>query len=89
MTADPTFEGVIACIRAAARHTLPEVIQREHAFVTELGFDSMSIARLALALEDRFHQALPLDEWIAEASDPRELTVASLCDYVAAARRGM
>lgn len=87
MTADPTIIGVIACIRTAARHPLPEVILEHHAFVTELGFDSMSIARLALALEDRFQQALPLDEWIAEASDPRELTVASLCDYVAASRR--
>ncbi len=82
MSADPVFEGVSACIRAAARHPLPDVLRREHAFVTDLGFDSMSIARLALALEDRFQQALTLDEWIREVQNPGELTVASLCAYV-------
>ena len=86
MITDPVLTDVTACIRASARHPLPEVIEPDHGFVTDLGFDSMSIARLALALEDCFNQALPIDEWIAEAGDPRELTVASLCSYVTSAR---
>lgn len=83
---DPVLDGVIVCVRAAARHPLPEPIRREHSFIVDLGFDSMGIARLALALEDRFDQTILLDEWIGQATDPAALTVASLCDYVAEAR---
>lgn len=86
MTTEPVFDGVIACVRAAARHSLPGAIQLDHSFVTDLGFDSMGIARLALALEDEFDQTILLDEWIGQATDPSALTVESLCDYVAAAR---
>lgn len=79
---DSTFDLVVLSIRAAARHPLPASISRDDSFILDLGFDSMSIARLALALEDQFHQPILLDEWIAQEADPAALNVNSLCRYL-------
>jgi acyl carrier protein len=79
---DPNFDLVVASIRAAARHPLPAIIAGNDSFILNLGFDSMSIARLALALEDQFHQPILLDDWIAQGADPAALTVDSLCRYI-------
>lgn len=79
---DPIFEGVVASIRAAARHALPVTIEPGHSFILDLGFDSLAIARLALSLEDRFRQPFLLDDWIADESDPAALDVDSLCRYL-------
>ena len=81
---DSTLHAVVAATRAACKLPLPEVISRGHCFITDLGFDSLSIARLALELEDRVQQPVLLDDWIASEPDPSALTVGSLCDYVAA-----
>ncbi len=81
---DSILHAVVAATRAACKLPLPEVISRGHCFVTDLGFDSMSIARLALELEDRVQQPVLLDDWIASEPDPSALTVGSLCNYVAA-----
>jgi acyl carrier protein len=86
MSTDSVLEGLIECIRASARHPLPSVLRRDHSFVLDLGFDSMSIARLALEVEDRFQQTILFDEWIAQEADPASLTIDSLCRYVAGAR---
>ncbi|HZI13898.1 MAG TPA: phosphopantetheine-binding protein [Myxococcus sp.] len=80
---ESVLPAVIEAMRAACKLTLPEQITPEHGFVTDLGFDSMSIARLALELEDRVQQAVLLDDWIASEPDPTALTVGSLCNYVA------
>jgi acyl carrier protein len=74
--------GVVAAIRAVARERAPARIEPEHSFVTDLGFDSMAIVVLGLALEDRFDRPVMLDEWIGRCEDPTELTVASLCSYL-------
>ena len=79
---DPLFERVVASIRAAARHPLPAEITGDRSFILDLGFDSMSIARLALALEDRLDQPVLLDDWIAGEADPAALNVDSLCRYL-------
>lgn len=76
------FPQVVAAVRAAARHRLPEKILPDHGFVTDLGFDSMSIALLALSLEDELGRAVLLDDWIATHTDPQSMTVESLCNYV-------
>ena len=75
-------EGVVAAIRSVARERAPARIEPEHSFVTDLGFDSMRIVVLGLALEDRFERAVLLDEWIARCNDPADLTVASLCEWL-------
>ena len=54
----------------------------EHRLVDDLGFDSTSIATLTIALEDEFQDVLLLNDWIASAHDPSELTVRSLVDYL-------
>jgi acyl carrier protein len=82
MSDDLLFQGVLASIRSASRHELPASILPEHSFVLDLGFDSLAIARLALALEDTFAQPVLLDEWLAIEDDPGALTVASLCGYI-------
>jgi acyl carrier protein len=82
MLTDPTLERVVAAIRASVRHPLPAHIERSHSFIFDLGFDSMSIARLALALEDAFHQPILLDDWLAQKADPAALDVDSLCRYL-------
>ena len=79
---DAIMPGVVAAIRAAAKGALPEHVRAEHSFLLDLGFDSMSIAVLGLALEDQFDRAVLLDGWIAQHSEPAQLTVGSLCDYL-------
>ena len=74
--------GVVAAIHAVARERAPARIEPGHSFVTDLGFDSMGIVVLGLALEDRFGRPVMLDEWIGRCEDPTELTVASLCSYL-------
>ena len=74
--------GVVAAIRAVKKEHAPARIEPDHSFVTDLGFDSMGIVVLGLALEDRFDRPVMLDEWIGRCEDPTELTVASLCSYL-------
>jgi acyl carrier protein len=81
-TTGSVFAGVVAAVRSTAKGQLPQSVEPHHCFLTDLGFDSMSIALLALALEDQFESAILLDGWIAQCSDPATLTVQSLCDYV-------
>ena len=75
---------VVAAIRAASKAPLPAHIEPHHSFVLDLGFDSMSMAFLGLALEDQFNCVVLLDSWIGQHSEPAALTVASLCDYLQA-----
>ena len=76
------MQGVLAAVRATAKGALPADIQAHHSFLLDLGFDSMSIAVLGLALEDQFHRAILLDGWIAQHTEPSELTIGSLCTYL-------
>ena len=57
-------------------------IQDSDSLVAQLGYDSLRMASLAIALEDEFGRPLLLAEWIARAADPEQLTVASLCEYI-------
>jgi acyl carrier protein len=79
---DLAFAGVVAAIRKTLKGPAPPRIELHHSFVQDLGFDSMSIALLGLALEDQFGRAILLDGWIAQHSHPASLTVQSLCAYV-------
>lgn len=57
-------------------------IQREDSLVLTLGFDSLRIATLAIALEEELDRPILLNDWIAGCTDPTTLTVGSLCDFV-------
>jgi acyl carrier protein len=81
-TRDFVLKGVSKAIRAGAKGPMPEQIELGQRFINDLGFDSMSIALLALALEDEFDRPILLHDWIARHTDPTSLTVASLCAYL-------
>jgi acyl carrier protein len=57
-------------------------VQPHHRLVDDLGIDSMHVASLTIALEDEFDDVLLLSDWIAGASNPSELTVGSLVEYL-------
>lgn len=57
-------------------------LKDSHRFLTDLGFDSLRMVSLSLALENEFGRPLLLNEWLGGASDVTALTVGSLCEYV-------
>ena len=50
--------------------------------VDDLGFDSLRMATLSVALEEEFDAAILLNDWIGGADDPSSLTVKSLVDHL-------
>jgi acyl carrier protein len=78
-------EVVFAKVCAALANVLEDsrlsVRPQDH-LVDDLGFDSVNVASLTIALEDEFADVLLLNDWIASASNPSELTVDSLVDYL-------
>jgi acyl carrier protein len=76
---------VLERVRSALRSVLEDksiVVQAEHHLVDDLGLDSANVASLTIALEDEFNEILLLNDWIAGASSPSDLTVDSLVDYL-------
>ncbi len=51
-------------------------------FVAKLGFNSLRMVSLSLALEDEFNRPLLLNDWISRCDDPQLLTISSLCEYI-------
>ena len=82
---DPERARILAKVRAALVSVIEDEsvdVAPQHHLVDDLGFDSASIATLTIALEDEFDDVLLLNDWIANAHNPSELTVASLVDYL-------
>lgn len=77
-----SLAGVVDSIRASARLALPERIEAHHRFVDDLGYDSLGLVTLSVALEDRFGVPILLDGWIGSASSPSGLTVGSLAAWI-------
>lgn len=73
---------VSAAIRRAARVPLPEVLNESHSFISNLGFDSMTMALLSLGLEEEFGFPIMLDGWLRSQPDPEALTIGALCDFL-------
>jgi acyl carrier protein len=73
---------VIDAIRASARHPLPTRIEPSHRVVDDLGYDSLGIVNLSVALEDRLGHPILLDGWIGAAIGPSSLTVGSLAQWI-------
>ena len=73
---------VNAALRAAARNELPAELSEGASLVFDLGFDSLAMTRLGLALEEQFGYAILLDAWISSESDPAALTIGSLCEFL-------
>jgi len=71
-------------VMAAIRHVDDGIrgIQAVDSLVLHLGFDSLKMTLLGLALETEFGRAIALDGWISSHPDPNELTVGSLCTFL-------
>jgi len=82
LTSEYIERSVISAIRKTAKNALPSVITGDHAFVSDLDFDSMSISMLGLALEDEFDCAILMSGWVERHSQTTSLTVRSLCEYL-------
>ena len=76
------MKEVLAALDVAARGGLPAPIEPGDSLVLHLGFDSMKMSLLSLALESELGCPVVLDEWIAAHNDPKELTVGSLCRFL-------
>jgi acyl carrier protein len=76
------MKEVLAALDVAARGGLPAPIEPGHSLVLHLGFDSMKMSLLSLALESEIGCPIVLDEWIGSHNDPKDLTVASLCRFL-------
>lgn len=72
---------VCAALRSVLDDAAAEIEPRDR-LVDDLGFDSVNVASLTIALEDQFDDVLLLNDWIAAANSPSDLTVDSLVDYV-------
>jgi acyl carrier protein len=71
-------------VRKAIVDSAPQAheFSERYSFVSNLGYDSLRVATLAVALERHFGRVILLNEWISGIGDPNELTVGSLIDYV-------
>ncbi len=77
------LSAVIDAIRSSARHAMPTRIEPQHRIVDDLGYDSLGIVNLSVALEDRLGRPILLDGWIGSAASPSGLTVGSLAQWIA------
>ncbi|HEY8208273.1 MAG TPA: phosphopantetheine-binding protein [Myxococcaceae bacterium] len=76
------MERVVRAVRdSAPRPVEPEP---DHRLVDDLGFDSLRMASLAIALETELGQPVLLNDWIASAPSLSDLTVQSLASHMAA-----
>jgi acyl carrier protein len=75
---------VLIKVYSAVRQVIPRKMELEerHSFVSDLSFDSLRMATLSVALEGEFDCALLLNDWIAGAHNPTDLSIRSLTDYL-------
>jgi len=76
------MEKVVRAVRDSAPR--PVEPQPDHRLVDDLGFDSLRMASLAIALESELGQPVLLNDWIASAESLSDLTVQSLASHMAA-----
>jgi acyl carrier protein len=57
-------------------------VQPAQRLIGDLGFDSLRMVALSLALEDQFDRPLLLNDWLGCSTDVNDLTVGSLAEYV-------
>lgn len=69
-------KAILAAMQRSAK------ISPSDSLVLALGFDSLRVASLAIALEDQLDRPILLNEWVASCNDPTALTVGSLYEYV-------
>jgi acyl carrier protein len=81
------LDAVADAVRASARTPPPSRIEAHHRFVDDLGYDSLGLVGLSVALEDRLGVPVLLDGWIGAVSSPSNLTVGSLATWIGSSLR--
>jgi acyl carrier protein len=71
---------VYRSVEATLREPVP--LADALSFVGDLGYDSLRVASLSIALETELGRPVLLNDWLAAADDPFSLTVGSLVAYV-------
>ena len=80
------YEKTCAAIREAMQ-SARELAENDR-LVFDLGFDSLRIATLSIAIEEEFGAVILLNEWLSSVDDPDRLTVGSLANYLAGVTAG-
>lgn len=82
-----TTTDLFAKVKEAIRAVVPEISPKRivpEATLVELEINSLRVVELTLALERVLGSPVFLHDWISRAHHPRDLTVGSLADYLAA-----
>lgn len=85
LTREQVMTKVVAAITKTLRNKA--AVRPADRFVNDLGFDSLKMATLSIALEAEIGVPLLLNDWISASNDPSALTVDSLADYLTEALR--
>jgi len=81
MSRELVVEKVLRAVAHSAKRGTRTPAENHH-MVEDLGFDSLRMATLSIALEEEFDAPVLLNDWIASSEDRSRLTVSSLADYV-------
>jgi acyl carrier protein len=79
------LEEVHDKVSQAVLNTLrtPVDLHDDMTFIGDLGYDSLRVASLSIALEEEFGQPILLNDWLAASDGPMSLTIGSLNAYIA------
>ncbi len=78
----PEVEARVTRAILSTARTTKKTIEPSDSLVFSLGFDSLSVANLAIALETELERPVFLSDWFARCGDPAALTVGSLCNFI-------
>jgi acyl carrier protein len=73
---DRVFNAVTQTLRS------PVELHEGLSFIADLGYDSLRVASLSMALESELGQPVLLNDWLSSSDDPEQLTVGSLVAYL-------
>ncbi len=77
-----TITDKVALAIGAALDQETITVAPDDGFIEDLGFDSLKIANLSIALEEQFDDTILLSDWLGTVDNPLDLTVQSLVDYL-------
>lgn len=73
---------VMLAVKAVLGDGESRSLSANYRLVDDLGFDSLKMANLSIALEDRLGETILLNDWIARSPSPDKLTIESLAYYI-------
>lgn len=73
---------VMLAVKRAMGESESHSLSDKYRLVEDLGFDSLKMATLSIALEDALDETILLNEWISSSPSPNELTIESLALFI-------